>query len=97
MSRRQPETTSEWLEYFDKLRRRAEINYQESGEPRYENAQYKYEVICDALIAKLKDEDERDYTINQRIKNMESAIERLYKNEYTKEEVVDLLKSAIWW
>lgn len=94
---RQPETTQEWLEYYERLEARAYDNYQQTGMPRYDNSQYKYSVICGALRAKLKAEAERDDEIQKRMRNKNAVIDRLYKNEYTKAEVIKLLDDAVWW
>ena len=94
---RQPETTQEWLQYYERLEARAYDNYQQTGMPRYDNSQYKYSVICGALRAKLKAEAESDDEIQKRMHNKNAVIDRLYKNEYTKAEVIKLLDDAVWW
>lgn len=94
---KQPENTREWLEYFDKLRLKNEDAYQQSGEPRYDKAFYKYQCICDAFTAKLEAENERDDTIKKRMTNCKYVVDRLCSQTYTKAEVIDMLQKAVWW
>ena len=92
-----PETTQEWLDRYEKKYQRAWDNYQNSGMARYDSQSYEYQVICDALRAKLKLEGERDDEIRKRMRNCNHVTENLYKETYTKAEVVDLLGKAVWW
>lgn len=94
---KQPETTQEWLAYYERLEAKAYDNYQQTGMPRYDNSQYKYSVICGALRAKLREESDRDDEIRKRMRNKDAVVDRLYKNEYTKAEVIELLNNAVWW
>lgn len=94
---RQPETTRQWLEYYEKLQSKAYYNYQETGLARYDTQQYKYDVICDAFRAKLKEEKERGSEISKRMLNRDATVDRLVKTEYTRDEVIKLLDNAIWW
>lgn len=92
-----PETTQEWIERYEKRYQRAYDNYQQSGDARYDSQQYEYRCIADAFEAKLKQEKERGDEIQKRMRNKNFAVDRLYKNEYTREEVIKLLDDAVWW
>lgn len=94
---RQPETTREWRDYYEKLYQKNYSEYQQCGEPRYDRAQYKYSVIVDAFDAKLELESEREIDIKKRKTNCDAVIDRLAKSEYSREEVKKYLQDAIWW
>lgn len=97
---RTPETTLEWVEHYDKLMKRAEQNYQETGELRYDKAAYKYSVIVDALMAKRREETEQALDLKKRITNRDAVIDRLeYRihDNFSYAEVVELLKEAVYW
>lgn len=94
---RTPETTQEWLERYEKKYQKAWMNYQSTGMARYDSQSYEYQVICDALRAKLEREKERGDGVKKRMKNMNYVTERLYKDTYTKAEVVEMLGKAVWW
>ena len=97
MSKRTPVTTREWLDHYEKLRYKAFYNYQVTGESRYDNQEFKYAVIVEALRAKLERTAEQDRTINKRMNNCNHVVDSLLKPEYTRDEVIDLLKKAVWW
>ena len=92
-----PETTQEWIERYQKRYDRAFQNYQESGDPKYDRQSFEYGKIVDAFLALEKKEDEYHNTISKRTKNFQYVVDRLYKDEYTKAEVIDLLRNAIYW
>jgi len=92
-----PETTRGWIERYEKRYQRAWDNYQNSGEKRYDSQAYEYQCIVDAFRAKQDREDERDEQLHRRMRNMNAMTERLYKEEYTRDEVIDLLGKAVWW
>ncbi len=92
-----PETTSEWIAHYENLRYKAAQNYQETGDPKYDRAAYKYSVILDGLRALEREKDERDKDIVKRMRNRDSAVDQLLKEEYSKEEVIELLEKAVWW
>ena len=92
-----PETTAEWLMRYEKKRDKACMNYQQTGEARYDKQNIEYDVICDALMAKLEKEQESDERLNRRIVNKNAVIDKLIKQEYTRAEVIELLNSAVWW
>lgn len=94
---RQPETAREWLDYYEKLRARADDNYQQTGEPRYDNAEHKYSAICDAFRARIAQEQEREVDIKSRMNNCNYVIDQLISQTYTKAEVVEMLRKAVWW
>ena len=90
-------TTKEWLEHFEKLKLKAFDNYQSTGEERYDNAQEKYDVICDGLRALLEKKEEYDGTIKKRLTNCQYVIERLGDGPYSRNEVIKLLRDAVYW
>lgn len=92
-----PETTRGWLEHYERLQEKNEQTYQETGDGRYDNAAYKYEMICTAFRALLEKEDDRDTTMAKRIRNKNAAVERLIAQKYTRDEVVKMLEDAVWW
>ena len=94
---RQPETAREWLDHYEKLRQKNFMNYQMSGEPRYDNAEHKYSAICDAFRARIEQEKEREVDIKGRMRNFEYVVDQLVSPTYTKAEVVEMLRKAVWW
>lgn len=70
-------TLREWRDYYDKLRHKAEYNYQDSGESRYDRECMRYEVIVDAMNKAMEYEDERDNERKRRMHNIEAYMERL--------------------
>jgi hypothetical protein len=94
---RLPETTQEWIDRYQKRYDRAYDNYQQSGEQRYDSQAYEYQCIVSAFEALQKREDERDRELERRRVNMNAAVDRLYKNEYTRDEVIKLMNDAVWW
>lgn len=93
----QPETNEEWLKHYDKLRLKAWDNYQQTGEPKYDNAHCKYDKICDAFRALIEKADEYDGTIKKRLTNRDYVLDKLVKTEYTRDEVKKLLSDAVYW
>lgn len=96
MSKR-PETTQDWLDRYESRRIRAFDNYQSTGEQRYDRQEEEYSVICDALRAKLETEKEREVDVKKRMNNMKHVTDNLMKDEYTKDEVIEMLQKAVWW
>lgn len=92
-----PETTAEWLERYQKKYERAYWNYQDSGDPKYNRQVIEYDAIRDAFSAKLSREADRGDELLRRTRNMNAATEKLIKDTYTRDEVVELLRNAIWW
>lgn len=97
MASRTPETTKEWLEYYEKRQSKFYRMYQETGDPKYDREQYKFGCICDAFQAKLEMEGEREADIRKRLKNKDWIVNNLAKNEYSKDEVIKLLNDAVYW
>lgn len=88
----------QWAEYYEKLEQKNYIAYQESGESRYDRAQYKYRKIADAFRAQCREEDERGAIMRKRISNKDAVLDRLIPNKmYTVDEVKKLLEDAVWW
>lgn len=94
---KQPETAREWLRHFDALQRKNAETYQDTGMQRYDDAAYKYECICSAFRAKIREESDRDYDVEKRIRNKNAAVDNLVNDKYTKDEVIKLLNEAVWW
>lgn len=90
-------STRDWYDKYNKLCLKNYEAYQQSGEPRYDNAAWKYQKIAEAFQAQLEKERNRDITIKIRLKNKEAVIDRLIKESYTKKEVIALLDKAVWW
>ena len=88
----------QWAEYYEKLEQKNYIAYQESGEARYDRAQYKYGQIADAFRAKCREEDERGAIMRKRISNKDAVLDGLIPNKmYAVDEVKKLLEDAVWW
>ena len=94
---KQPETPREWLAHFEGLRQKNERDYQETGMPRFDNAAYKYEMICSAFRALIRENDERDEIIRKRLLNCSAAKKRLINDGYTRAEVEKIMDEAVWW
>ena len=90
--------SQQWAEYYENLEQKNYIAYQESGEARYDRAQYKYGKIADAFRAQCREEDERGAIMRKRISNKNAVLDRLIPNKmYTVDEVKKLLEDAVWW
>ncbi len=88
----------DWAEYYDKLRHRNYMSYQNSGEPRYERAAYQYEQIVEAFRALAWKNGEREVDIKKRMSNRDGVIGRLIPDKmYSCAEVEKLLNDAVWW
>lgn len=90
-------TTSEWIDHYTQLRNSAEEGYQLTGEPRYNNAVYKYDCIIDAFQARLKQEHDNGEDYLKRLRNCHLAKEQLvlHDDTFTKEEVWKLLDKML--
>lgn len=95
--RRQPETPQEWRDYYEKLRQKNDDYYQQSGDQRYYNAEFKYSCIVDAFDALIEKRGMREEDMKKKMRNRDFAINSLLKESYTKAEVIDLLHKAVWW
>ena len=88
----------QWAEYYENLEQKNHIAYQESGESRYDRAQYKYGKIADAFRAQCREEDERGTIMRKWISNKDAVLDRLIPNKmYTVDEAKKLLEDAVWW
>lgn len=94
---KRPQNAKEWLERYKVKLDKAFRNYQDSGDAKYDRQAEEYEVICDALEAKIAMNKEREIDIKKRMNNRDWAIDKLIKPEYTKEEVKELLNDAVYW
>lgn len=93
-----PETIAEWIKHYEALSKKASDNYQSTGEPKYDRACAKYDVIIDGLYALEREKKEREVDIKKRIHNCNGVIDRLKRDEpFSRDEVVALLKEAVWW
>ena len=97
MARKRPETIAEWLDHFEAKRQKAFDTYQETGDVRYDNQENKYAAICDGLMALLREMDDRDTRLQRRIQNKSAAVDKLIKDTYTKDEVVQIMNAAVYW
>ncbi len=88
----------EWADYYDNLRHRNYMAYQDSGEARYERAYFQYEQIVDAFRALAWKNSEQEVDMKKRMNNCDAVIGRLIPNkDYSYDEVCKLLKEAVWW
>ena len=86
-------TMEQWRDYYDKLRSKAEYNYQMTGMGRYDNEMYKYDRIVEAFNGYLEHKNEADTEKLRRQHNIDAYVENhLYKDEYTKADVMKLIK-----
>lgn len=90
-------STKDWYDKYKKLYQKNYEAYQQSGEPRYDNAAWKYQKIAEAFQAQLQRESDYHSEINKRLKNADAVKDRLIKESYTNEEVKELLDMAVWW
>lgn len=95
--RKRPETTEEWLKRYEDKYNRAYENYQSSGDPKYDRQADEYYTIVGGLHAKLEAEKEREVDVKKRMNNMKHVTGNLMKDEYTKDEVIEMLQKAVWW
>ena len=94
MSRRTKEdwTMSEWRDYYEGLQNRAYQCYQETGERRYDQQEYKYSKIVDAFNGYLELKNDVDTERVRRKRNIEAyADQHVYKDTYSKNEVLKML------
>lgn len=90
--------SAQLAEYYHGLEEKNYMYYQQSGEPRYDNAAYKYGKISEAFYALVEKENERGDEIKKRMVNMQGVVDRLIPSKtYTKAEVEKLLREAVWW
>ena len=92
-----PESTREWLEYYQAKYKKAFDNYQATGEKRYDNEAYRMEIIVDAFEAKLAKKADEDEVIRQRMVECSHVCDSLMQTEYTRQQVKDLLYKAVRW
>lgn len=84
----------EWCKYYEALQKKAYMNYQETGEPRYDRAELRYGKIVDAFIGYLENKSEVDSDRLRRKRNADAYAERLAKDTYTRDEVVRMIKEV---
>lgn len=95
MARRTKEDWSmaEWRDYYEELQNRAYQCYQETGERRYDQQQYKYSKIVDAFNGYLDLKNDVDIERHRRERNIDAYAERhVIKEHYTKNEVLRLIR-----
>lgn len=91
-------SSDQWAEYYEKLSQKNYMDYQDSGDPRYDRAWHRYERISDAFRAKAREENERGDEMRKRLTNKDGAVARLIPDKsYSYSEVVSLLEAAVWW
>lgn len=85
---------TEWRDYYEKLRQRAYMNYQESGMARYDRQELQYGKIVDAFDGYLANKEETDSEKMRRIRNINAYVEQhLYKETYNRNEVLALIRT----
>lgn len=94
---KRPETYEDWLERYEHKRELAYDNYQGSGEPRFSRQEEEYSVICDALRALIEKDKDVIETWAKRRDSYDYMVSRLMKSEYTRDEVEDMLRRAVYW
>lgn len=94
---KRPETPKEWLERYEKKLWRAQQNYQETGDAKYDRQVEEFEVVTDGLVALIQKQEERQVDIKKRITNRDAVIDRLIKDNYSRGEVLELLRDAVYW
>lgn len=84
---------SEWRDYYDKLAKRAEDNYQQSGMSRYDREHHRYVVIVDAMNKAIEHDDERDNDRYRRMHNIDAYFDRYgAKDSFSRAEVVKIVQ-----
>lgn len=97
MGAKLPETPEQWLDRYHKRYLKAYRNYQETGMQKYDTQAYEYEVICSAFRAQIEKRAEDNDWHMKRVRNCKAVIDRLVNESYTKAEVVELLRQAVYW
>ena len=83
----------EWRDYYDKLAKRAEQNYQSSGMARYDREHHKYTVIVDAMNKAIEHDDERDNDRMRRVYNIEAYFDRYgARDSFTRSDVEKIVR-----
>ena len=97
MPKKRPENAEEWLALYEQKYQRAYDNFQQTGMTRFDYQTEEYEIICDALRALAhKRADMADIWAKRRT-NCEYIIDSMRKSEYSRDEVVSMLRNAIYW
>ena len=94
---KQPETAYEWLERYEKRYQKAVDNYQNTGEARYDRQVWEYDCICAAFRALIEKKEEQGVDMKKRLANCNWTIEQLINPSYTREEVIKMLRTAVYW
>lgn len=82
----------EWLDYYERLRQKAYMDFQETGTSRYDREELRYSKIVDAFVGYLENKSEADDEKLRRRRNIEAYAEsHVYKDTYTKAEVLAIL------
>lgn len=86
------------IDKYDKLAQKNYMLYQESGEPRYDKANEKYEELADVYRAAYKYQLEEDESRSRRLRNVsyfvKEHVEERDKQSYTKSEVLELMEKV---
>lgn len=84
---------AEWRDYYYKLMTKAERNYQETGESRYDRERLKYDIIVGAMDKAIEFDDERDNDRLRRMRNIDAYYERYgSRDSFTKAEVDKIVR-----
>lgn len=85
----------EWRDYYEKLRKKAYMDFQETGINRYDREEMRYSIIVDAFNGYLENKSEVDDEKLRRRHNIEAYAEsHVYKDTYTKAEVLAILNTV---
>lgn len=86
------------IERYEKLAQKNYMLYQESGDPRYDKANEKYEELVDVYRAAYKYQSEEDEDRSRRLRNfsyfVKEHVEGRDKQSYTKSEVLELMEKV---
>ena len=97
MARRAPETLQEWLERYEQRADKAYMNYQSTGDPKYDRQYYEYDTIAECIRAKMRERQVLQLEREKRTRNCNAQCDRLLKPEYSRSEVFIMLHDAIYW
>ena len=82
-------------DYYKKLYDRADENYAATGDGKYDKSRNNYGIVCDALENSMSRRSERDRVVQSKQEYIAQQFQHLYKQEYTKDEVKDLIRNAV--
>lgn len=73
------------------------MDYQSTGESRYDRRELQYGKIVDAFNGYLENKDERDSERERRIRNINAYADKyVNKDTYSRNEVMELIRKISW-